>query len=766
MLHKIPRSIFGITLLLLMLSFGFSFDSVIYAWDDAALDSPFGFTTSFYAPKRKSNEEMMKKRKNFDFDGKPGDNPPYATAIELGVKWERQSNPVLDWSFVQRDKDSIINGKFNWDIPDNFLKRIPEDLNIVVTINVNPMLLRPGTWEFVVPQAKESYIEFVKKAVERYDGDGEDDMPGLKNPVKYWQVENEPEVQIKKKQGGGPGGQGGQGGPPPGMNQRRGPGGPGGPGGFGGQVPQGRGPQGPGMMGGQTQKGSEWMGFLELINITSDAVKSADESAKILSGGIVSPPPQMRAELINEFWLPLIKALDENSIDIFDFHWFDDSIIDSYETYKTLRNALDENGLTNVDIWMTETGSSSKEGEKGQAIQVIKRYVFPLSYGVKKIFWAWALVEGWPPFDCQSMFEYTGLIYDGNCQGDPGFGVKKLSFYAYKQMTEKLKDSQWDNIETISNGKNSIYAYKFPQEEKDVYVLWYEKTSGKTSFNLKVAENSKYTVTEAIPNVSEGKQLSSASKNIFTTKTLTSSGTTLSIEISSVPVFVEGKKGDDSEQASEAEETDESEDDEETSVSEEETDEGEDEASESETEEGTEQKPTMETQRMQGQPPAGGKQMPPQRPAMGGPSGSPQRGQPMPPGGQTPPQRGLPPDSGKSYRDLEVWQSSMDLAVDCYNLAKDIPEGENDTLAGQLQRIASSIPATIAKGQATQNPKEFFNHLSMANGSVAELETYLQIAERLDSIDANRIKQLKKKAEAISSSIRNMQKPFADKIQH
>ncbi|MBM4055027.1 MAG: four helix bundle protein [Planctomycetes bacterium] len=138
----------------------------------------------------------------------------------------------------------------------------------------------------------------------------------------------------------------------------------------------------------------------------------------------------------------------------------------------------------------------------------------------------------------------------------------------------------------------------------------------------------------------------------------------------------------------------------------------------------------------------------------------------MPPGGQTPPQRGLPPDSGKSYRDLEVWQSSMDLAVDCYNLAKDIPEGENDTLAGQLQRIASSIPATIAKGQATQNPKEFFNHLSMANGSVAELETYLQIAERLDSIDANRIKQLKKKAEAISSSIRNMQKPFADKIQH
>ncbi|MBE7548203.1 MAG: four helix bundle protein [Planctomycetia bacterium] len=137
-----------------------------------------------------------------------------------------------------------------------------------------------------------------------------------------------------------------------------------------------------------------------------------------------------------------------------------------------------------------------------------------------------------------------------------------------------------------------------------------------------------------------------------------------------------------------------------------------------------------------------------------------------------PPQRGQSSDnlpttiSGKSYRDLEVWQSSMDLAVECYNLTKEIPQGKNDALAGQLQRTAASIPATIAKGQAMQNPKEFFNHLSIANGSIAELETYLQVAERLDYIDSDSIKQIKQKAETIAASISRLQKPFADKTQH
>lgn len=494
-------------LLFVLIFFSYSTD---YALSREEVDSPFGFTTSFLCPERSSNEEMLKKRRNFEFDGLPADAPPYSTALELGVKWERLSNPVLDWSFVQRDKESIVNGQYNWDIPDNFIKRIPSGLNLVVTINVNSMLLRPGRWEFAAPQAREAYIEFVKRAVERYDGDGQYDMPGLKSPVKYWQVENEPEVRIKKKRGG-PRLEGAD------FNGRR----------------------------INRREAEEWRGYAELIEITSDAVKSTDRDAKVLSAGMVSPPPRMRLELLNDFWIPLIRTLKKGAIDIFDFHWFDESIIESRSAYAMLRDALDESGLSRVDIWMTETGSSSKDSERKQAMQVIKRYIFPLSYGVKKVFWAWALVEGWPPFDCQSMFDYTGLIYDGRCPGDPGYGVKKLAFYAYKQMTEKLKASRLDSIAVIASGKNGIYAYKFPQEDKDLYILWSEENSGGRNLELKAAKNSEYVLTEAIPNVSQGKHLNPASRNIFKTKTLVSLGAMLSVEVSSVPVYIEGPKAED-----------------------------------------------------------------------------------------------------------------------------------------------------------------------------------------------------------------------------
>jgi len=494
---------------LLLSVFVFLSYSTAYALSKEDVDSPFGFTTSFYAPERSSNEKMLKKRKNFEFDGLPADTPPYSTALELGVKWERLSNPVLDWSFVQRDKESIVNGRYNWEIPDNFIKRVPAGLNLVITINANPMLLRQGGWEFITPQAKEAYIEFVKRAVERYDGDGQYDMPGLKSPVKYWQVENEPEVRVKK-------------------NRTR--------------VRRARADfEGVRIA---NSEADQWRAYAEFIEITSSAVKSSDKDAKVLSGGIVSPPPQMRLELLNDFWIPIIRILSKDAIDIFDFHWFDESIVESRSIFMMLRDALNESGLGHVEIWITETGSSSKESERDQAIQVVKRYIFPLGYGVKKVFWAWALVEGWPPFDCRSMFDYTGLIYDGYCPGDPGYGIRKLAFYTYKQMTEKFKSSRLSGISVISGGEDGVYAYMFPREDKAVYIIWGEEGLNGKSFELKAAKDSAYILTEAIPNVKEGRYLTHASEDIFNTRILVSSGDRLSVEVSSIPVYVEGPKAE------------------------------------------------------------------------------------------------------------------------------------------------------------------------------------------------------------------------------
>ncbi len=98
--------------------------------------------------------------------------------------------------------------------------------------------------------------------------------------------------------------------------------------------------------------------------------------------------------------------------------------------------------------------------------------------------------------------------------------------------------------------------------------------------------------------------------------------------------------------------------------------------------------------------------------------------------------------SFKSYRDLEVWQKSMSLVVNCYQITKRFPKSETYGLASQMQRASVSIPANIAEGRERQYTREFLQHLSIAYGSLAELETLVEIAERLEYIDSNRSKQI------------------------
>src|SRR6266849_2713373 len=89
----------------------------------------------------------------------------------------------------------------------------------------------------------------------------------------------------------------------------------------------------------------------------------------------------------------------------------------------------------------------------------------------------------------------------------------------------------------------------------------------------------------------------------------------------------------------------------------------------------------------------------------------------------------------QSYRDLQVWQKAMDLVVACYEVAERFPKSETYGLATQLQRAAVSVPANIAEGQGRNHTKEFINRLSIAYGSLMEVETHLQIASRLHYLE-------------------------------
>ncbi|HVG20032.1 MAG TPA: four helix bundle protein [Blastocatellia bacterium] len=95
-----------------------------------------------------------------------------------------------------------------------------------------------------------------------------------------------------------------------------------------------------------------------------------------------------------------------------------------------------------------------------------------------------------------------------------------------------------------------------------------------------------------------------------------------------------------------------------------------------------------------------------------------------------------------SFRDLRVWQSGMDLVEEVYLLTQVFPKQEVYGLASQMQRAAVSIPSNIAEGHTRDHSKEYLHHLSIAQASLAELETQLEIAARLKYLSKVSLKQI------------------------
>ena len=89
----------------------------------------------------------------------------------------------------------------------------------------------------------------------------------------------------------------------------------------------------------------------------------------------------------------------------------------------------------------------------------------------------------------------------------------------------------------------------------------------------------------------------------------------------------------------------------------------------------------------------------------------------------------------KSYRDLVAWQRGMDLVLEVYRATKSFPKEEIFTLTSQVRRAAISIPSNIAEGHTKSSSKEYRLFLGYARGSLAELETQLQIAHGLNYLE-------------------------------
>lgn len=90
----------------------------------------------------------------------------------------------------------------------------------------------------------------------------------------------------------------------------------------------------------------------------------------------------------------------------------------------------------------------------------------------------------------------------------------------------------------------------------------------------------------------------------------------------------------------------------------------------------------------------------------------------------------------RKYRDLEVWQRAMDLVTVVYKQTEGFPKHELYGLTNQLRRAAVSVPSNVAEGQGRRTTNEFLHHLSIARGSLCEVETQIEIAQRLGYMTA------------------------------
>ncbi len=119
--------------------------------------------------------------------------------------------------------------------------------------------------------------------------------------------------------------------------------------------------------------------------------------------------------------------------------------------------------------------------------------------------------------------------------------------------------------------------------------------------------------------------------------------------------------------------------------------------------------------------------------------------------------------SVNSFRDLRVWKQGMDLVEMVYKATQSFPNCETYGLANQMRRAAVSVPSNIAEGHTRQHLREYLQYVSMAQGSLAELQTQAEIAGRLSYIGKQELSGLLNAATALAKQLYSLRNALATK---
>jgi four helix bundle protein len=118
----------------------------------------------------------------------------------------------------------------------------------------------------------------------------------------------------------------------------------------------------------------------------------------------------------------------------------------------------------------------------------------------------------------------------------------------------------------------------------------------------------------------------------------------------------------------------------------------------------------------------------------------------------------------RSYRDLEVWQRAVALVAAAYRVSERLPRHEDFGLRLQLRRAAVSVPANIAEGHGRTGIGEYLHHLSIAHGSLAELETLLTVAVSLGYLAPADVAPIETQSTELSRMLRALMRRLKERV--
>ena len=110
----------------------------------------------------------------------------------------------------------------------------------------------------------------------------------------------------------------------------------------------------------------------------------------------------------------------------------------------------------------------------------------------------------------------------------------------------------------------------------------------------------------------------------------------------------------------------------------------------------------------------------------------------------------------QTYRDLDVWKKAMALVGQIYTLTSPYPPEERFGLTSQIRRAAVSVPANIAEGHERKHKGDYLHHLSIARGSLAEVETHLLLSVQLGFTTDERIAPIWETAQDVGKMLNRL----------